>query len=534
MYHEIMNALVRNSLLTLGLLFSFVFFIIILIGLLLDFVSLPFAIGLTVIINFLIWLVSPAISDFIYRHIYKTRFYNEDDFRTIYPQLHGFIKVVCDSSKITFPKIGIIEDKNPTAFTYGSHKGNARIVFTQGILHYLNEDETKAVLAHEIGHISNNDFIIMTIASTLVQILYEIYTVLIRTKSRGSKKGNPLVAIAIISYIFYFIGTYLLLFLSRTREYFADQFSASVTKSPHTLTQALVKIAYGIVEAEDTENGKRLLHATRALGLIDVKNAGHIGSIIKVSSEPNAVAQVMVFDIISPWAKILEIGSTHPLTGRRILALEKIAQSLGQNKLIDIDSAIKSKQIDNTRLYKNFLFELILYVLPYTLPLIGLLLFGIGGFLLVLGIALILRINYMMAESAGVKSNVFEEMCNPYASPMRGRSVIFNGAIVGRGVPGFVLSEDMMFQDDTGLAYLDYSHILGFLGDFFFAIKKVKALMGRSVTVEGWFFRGIMHHVTLRKVIDGNEIIQSHPKFWQNAIGGLIAVVGLVMIVGNL
>ena len=44
----------------------------------------------------------------------------------------------------------------------------------------------------------------------------------------------------------YYVGIYLLLYLSRTREYLADAFSANRIEPRH-LASALIKIAYGIV-----------------------------------------------------------------------------------------------------------------------------------------------------------------------------------------------------------------------------------------------------------------------------------------------
>ena len=88
--------------------------------------------------------------------------------------------------------------------------------------------------------------------------------------------------IGIAALVGYYIGIYLLLYLSRTREYLADAFSASRVEPRH-LASALVKIAYGIVAVEDTEATQSLLRSTRHLGVIDVKNARYTGLLAESS-----------------------------------------------------------------------------------------------------------------------------------------------------------------------------------------------------------------------------------------------------------
>ena len=88
------------------------------------------------------------------------------------------------------------------AFTYGILRSNARIVVTEGIFEFLNEEEAKAVVAHELGHIVNRDFIVMTAAATLVQILYQVYAALTRAK-RSSRSlqscGSPYISALVCS-----------------------------------------------------------------------------------------------------------------------------------------------------------------------------------------------------------------------------------------------------------------------------------------------------------------------------------------------
>src|SRR3989338_3852841 len=252
------------SLFTLGLLFSFVFSIVLAAAFFLDLVSIWLMITGTIVIHFLLWLVSPYISDWIYTGFYSTKFYTYEEISN-YPYAQ-FLKKVCDEHNIKFPKIGIIQEQNPTAFTYGSASFNARIILTEGLFKFLDEKELEAVIAHEAGHIVNKDFILMTIASTLLSLLYQFYTIFAknRTHRDSDSKGDKLAAIGLISFAFYFIGTYLLMFLSRTREYYADEFAVRQVKDPNLLSSALMKIAYGIAIVPDDENTARILNSTRA------------------------------------------------------------------------------------------------------------------------------------------------------------------------------------------------------------------------------------------------------------------------------
>lgn len=147
---------------------------------------------------------------------------------------------------------------------------------TQGIFEFLSEEEQRPVVAHELGHIVNRDFILMTMAGMLVQILYQIYAALVRSGSSSSDRKGYGAIVGLAALVGYYIGIYLLLYLSRTREYLADAFSANRVEPKH-LASALIKIAYGIVAVEDTEATQSLLRSTRHLGVVDVKNARYTG-----------------------------------------------------------------------------------------------------------------------------------------------------------------------------------------------------------------------------------------------------------------
>ncbi len=165
-----------------------------------DNVNLGLAITITIVINAVIWLISPWISDISLRWFNKLVFLDDAEFKSRFPAVHALVHEVADQYRFTAPRLGLIPDRNPTAFTYGLLRSNARIVVTDGIFEFLNEDEQRAVVAHELGHIVNRDFIVMTAAGTLVQILYQVYAASMRSSrsSSGDKKngGQALVGLA--------------------------------------------------------------------------------------------------------------------------------------------------------------------------------------------------------------------------------------------------------------------------------------------------------------------------------------------------
>ena len=489
-------------------------------------VNLTVAIALTVVINLLIWLVSPWLSDLTLRWFNSLEFLDDAAVKERYPGIHQLIHQVAGDYRFTVPRIGFIPDRNPTAFIYGLLRGNARIVVTQGIFEFLSEEEQRAVVAHELGHIVNRDFILMTMAGMLVQILYQIYAALARSSRGGGKKNaGPLIGLAAL--IAYYIGIYLLLYLSRTREYLADAFSANKVEPRH-LASALIKIAYGIVAIEDTEATQSLLRSTRHLGVIDVKNARYTGLLAESTvASPGAAAEAMLFDTYNPWAALVQLNSTHPLTGRRVAHLGEIAKEKGQGFAdYDVEAAAARVHLDRGKLWGQFLGELLLLVAPLLFGLVA----GIMGAwqlapaAIALGVLVTLPLRYPFRTPK--PATVMALMGDPGASPVRGQPVRLAGKAIGRVSPGFIAGEDVIFQDKTGLMAVDFRSMLGLIGNLFAGWKRVPKHIGEQGEATGWFRRSMGGYLVLRELNTTAGTLKARPFFWQ-------VVLSLIVIVGN-
>ena len=539
--------LLLGSLVTLGLLSGMVFSIILAAAFLLGTFSWMWLIGLTIFFNSLLWLVSPYISDLVYRWFYSCTFYSHEELKD-YPYMK-FITKVCEKHHIKPPKIGIIKDQNPTAFTYGSAAFNARIMLTEGLFTYLNEEELEAVIAHELGHIVHRDFIIMTIAATLVSLLYQMYVIFTRSrhavslgKTGSQRKGGSgyLYIVGLVSYLFYIIGTYVLLFLSRVREYYADAFSAGETGDANLLSSALIKVAYGIAVVPDTAKTAHLLNSTRSLGIFDHRASTEVGLIcLNGSKHKGLLEKALLFDIVNPWAWLQELSSTHPLVGKRIRALSQQSP----RPAFDFERLMQH-EVDRSRLWRNFLTDLAVSKMRLAAVLVGIVLFAVAAAMKnvplvygsIAGLALLVivltfaEVNYRYPVKTFRKSTTLELMADLYASPVRGTPVELEGQTVGRGVAGAIFSEDMMFQDRTGLVYLNYESGIPLLGNLLFAWKKMKDLIGKPAKATGWFMRGATHHIELYRYY-AHEEIKGYVRFWFG-FGKVVTALILMVVFG--
>jgi hypothetical protein len=149
--------------------------------------GLAIAIFLTIVFNLATFFLSPFIMDLVQSWLYKTRWVDLAEIEQYSPETGKIIRQVCQQKNLKTPRLGIINDQNPTAFTYGSLPNSARLVVSQGLFTYLDDDEIATVYAHELGHIVHWDFAVMTVASTLVQICYLVYST---ARRLGSGRGD--------------------------------------------------------------------------------------------------------------------------------------------------------------------------------------------------------------------------------------------------------------------------------------------------------------------------------------------------------
>ena len=490
------------------------------------------------------FLLGPFLMDISLQWFYKLSWVGHEDLPNF---LRDFITGTCKDNNMKNPRVGIIMDGAPNAFTYGHTPNNARVVLTQGLMDLLNEEEVKGVVAHEIGHAKHWDMLIMTAAQLVPLILYYIYRILIRVKSEGEdKSAGPRMAVAIGSYILYIVSQYVVLWLSRTREYFADRFAGNITQNPNCLASALIKIGYGLAgkesekKQEDQVERNAGLEAVKALGIFDPKSGvsmaiSSLKSVAAADKMGNEIDKenlkgAMKWDLWNPWAKYYEINSTHPLIANRLNHLSRQSQILGKEPYIQFDEKKPESYWD------EFFVDVCIRFLPQITLVLGVVIFSITNNLFWIANGLLASgITSILKTKFSYKSDIFPEMAissllkKVKVSSVRPVACKAKGTIIGRGIPGLIWSEDFVMQDETGIMFLDYRQPIP-LWDFFFGLLKRARYNQQKVDVIGWYRRAPVPYIELKSIKSEREKERNcYSYIAKYVMGGLLTIIGCVV-----
>lgn len=133
----------------------------------------------------------------------------------------------------TMPQVGVYESPELNAFATGPSKSRSLVAVSRGLLERMSHEEVEGVLGHEIAHIANGDMVTMTLLQGVVNafamflsraIAYAITQALRNHREEGSS-GPGFLGFAIrmvLEVVFLILGSMLVAWFSRYREYRAD------------------------------------------------------------------------------------------------------------------------------------------------------------------------------------------------------------------------------------------------------------------------------------------------------------------------
>ncbi|MEM3190967.1 MAG: M48 family metalloprotease [Candidatus Parvarchaeota archaeon] len=222
------------------------------------------------------------------------------------PRLYRIVKKVVSTVNISMPKVGVMETQIPNAFATGRDEKHSVVVVTRGILNMLDDDELESVIGHEVGHITNRDILISTIAATIATMISYIGNlVLFSELFGGEQRNNNAGILLLVAAILIPIGAvFVQLGISRSRESNADITSVRTVRKPDAMISALRKISS--------------VKAPPAFGMGSRRRGENIGAFSSLFIVNNFSAH-----------SLMNLLSTHPTLEKRIADISKEREKLG-------------------------------------------------------------------------------------------------------------------------------------------------------------------------------------------------------------
>ena len=185
------------------------------------------------------------------------------------PELYRLVRELCRDARLPVPRLYLSPAMQPNIFTVGCNPRSASTCCTEGLLRALSPDELRAVLAHELAHVSRRDVVVSSwsagLASLVARVLLPLAGLVLRIAAPAG------------------------------REYGADADGALLTGNPMALASALCKIDARTAELPLSPRGSL------------------------------AASSHLMIAHPFPLAGLGRIFQTHPPTGERVRRLEGLA-----------------------------------------------------------------------------------------------------------------------------------------------------------------------------------------------------------------
>jgi heat shock protein HtpX len=146
------------------------------------------------------------------------------------PVLHSTVERLAALAGVIKPKLCLLPDGFPRAFSAGRGPRGSALAVSSGLLSALPPAELEAVLAHELAHIRSRDVLVQTSVVVVAAAIVE-----------ASRIGGWLER-ALLFVLGPCAAALVHLLLSPKREFRADRAAAQLCNSPHGMADALVRL----------------------------------------------------------------------------------------------------------------------------------------------------------------------------------------------------------------------------------------------------------------------------------------------------
>jgi len=143
--------------------------------------------------------------------------------------IYGSVQEIAQRLGITMPEVWVYDSPDPNAFATGPSRNNSMVAVSTGLLQNLKEDEVKAVLAHEMGHVYNGDMFATTVLAGLMNTF--VYFIAMWVRRFFAERDQAALGFGlsiVLQIVVSILASVVISWFSRHREFSADAFSAKV------------------------------------------------------------------------------------------------------------------------------------------------------------------------------------------------------------------------------------------------------------------------------------------------------------------
>jgi heat shock protein HtpX len=129
------------------------------------------------------------------------------------------------------PQVGIYTSPEVNAFATGPMQSRSLVAVSSGLLNRMSEKELEGVLAHEVSHIANGDMVTMTLLQGVInafvmflaRVLAFVCSAIGSQGKERSVSGSYYAFVFLFEILFMILGSLVIAFYSRFREFRADR-----------------------------------------------------------------------------------------------------------------------------------------------------------------------------------------------------------------------------------------------------------------------------------------------------------------------
>ena len=178
----------------------------------------------------------------------------------------------------TMPEVGIYSSKEINAFATGPSRSNSLVAVSSGLLSRMDKSSLKGVLGHEVAHIANGDMVTLTLIQGIVNAFVIFFARVLANIvcSQIDERYRFFVELATIIFfeiVFSILGSVVVNFFSRKREFHADRGGAKLAGKDSMLS-ALYFLQQNAVPAGPPSRQKSHQKAFASLKISNTRKRG--------------------------------------------------------------------------------------------------------------------------------------------------------------------------------------------------------------------------------------------------------------------